>query len=334
MDIKYAINKLVNGESLTIEETKEVTRNLFGRKVTQAQIGSILTALRMKGESVDEIMGCASVVHEAADKLEIADEDYIDIVGTGDGLGTFNISTAAAFVAAGAGVKVAKNSNRASGSIDVLEDLNVNVMLDPPRVLKCFQESGMGFMFAQIFYKKMKGVSKARKDLDMRTIFDIIAPLSNPSSAKLQLIGVFSSELILPFVKAMKAMGVKRGLVVSGDDGMDEITLTGETTVAEIKYDEFYQYKIYPEQFGLKRASIEDLKGDTIKENSKIILDILNGVEKGPKRDIVLFNAGAAIYVAGLSANIAEGIALARGSIDSGSALAKLNQVIKVSYKL
>ena len=338
-DMKQAINKVAKGNDLTLDEAKDVMRQLLGGGATMAQIGSILTALRMKGETLDEIVGCATVMQEKAENLHISDEKYIDFVGTGgDGTNTFNISTTSAFVAAGAGVKIAKHGNRAissrSGSVDVLEALGLNVMLEAEQVQKCFEQTGIGFMFAQVFHKSMKNVGQARREMGMRSIFNILGPLSNPSGAKYQLIGVFSKDLTKTFAEAMKAMGVKRALVVNGNDGMDEITTTTETNIAEIKDGEIIEYTISPEQFGFKKATAEDIVGGNAEENAKTTIAILKGEEKGAKRDIVLLNAGAAIYIAGLADSIEAGIKLAQESIDSGKAVAKLEEVARVTKSL
>ncbi len=337
IDMKQAINKVVRNENLSVDEAKDVMKQLLGGGATQAQIGSILTALRMKGENLDEIVGCASVLQSLAEHMNL-DGNYIDFVGTGgDGTNTFNISTTSAFVAAGSGVRIAKHGNRAissrSGSIDVLEALGVNIMLEAELVEKCFNETGIGFMFAQVFHKKMKSVGQARKELGMRSIFNIIGPLSNPSDAKSQLIGVFSPDLTKTFAQAMKVMGVKRALVVNGGDGMDEITTTDKTFVSEIIDGKIISYEITPEEFGFERADKAELVGGNADENAKITMDILKGA-KGPKRDIVLLNSGAAIYISGATKSINEGIEIARESIDSGKALKKLQQVVKVTNSL
>lgn len=338
-EMKEAINKVVKGGNLTVDESKDVMRQLLDGGATQAQIGSFLTALRMKGETLDEIIGCASILREKAESLDLTSNDYIDFVGTGgDGTNTFNISTTAVFVASGAGVKIAKHGNRAisskSGSIDVLESLGINVMLEAEQVKECFEKTGIGFMSAQVFHKSMTNVGRARRELGMRSIFNIIGPLSNPSGAKAQVIGVFSKELTKTFAEAMKVMGVKRALVVYGEDGMDEITTTGKTFIAEIKGGEIKEYTISPERFGIKIAKKENITGGNSEENSKIAVSILKGEEKGAKRDIVCFNAGAAIYIAGLADSIADGIKLAEKSIDEGKAYNKLLEVARVTNSL
>lgn len=335
MDMKRAIDTVVKGRNLTIDESKEVMSIMLGGQATQAQIGSFLTALRIKSETLDEIIGCATVLKDKAEHINPKVDYYIDFVGTGgDGTNTFNISTTSAFVAAGAGLNIAKHGNRAisskSGSVDVLEELGINVMLEAKQVEKCVEEAGLGFMFAQVFHKSMKNVSQARKDMGIRSIFNILGPLSNPSDAKAQLIGVFNSDLTEPFAQAMRAMGVTRAMVVNGVDGMDEITTTSETVVSEIINGRIINYKITPEQFGIERALSEELTGGDSKLNALITKDILSGT-KGHKRDIVVLNSGAALYIGGLAQNIEEGIEFSKESIDSGKALAKLQKLIDIT---
>lgn len=336
MNIKEAISKVVEGKNLTLDEAKDVMRIMLGGEATQAQIGSFLTALRIKGETIDEIVGCATVMQELAEHVKPkTDINYIDLVGTGgDGANTFNISTTAAFVAAGAGVPIAKHGNRAissrSGAADVLEALGINIMLEADKVERCIEEVGMGFMFAQIFNKAMKNVGQARKDMGIRTIFNILGPVSNPSNAKGAVIGVYSENLTEPLAKAMAAMGVERAVVVCGNGSMDEITNVGATRISEIKNGQVTTYEIKPSDFGIPYADAKDIAGGTCEENAKITNDILAGV-KGPKRDIVLLNAGAAIYVAGIADTIAEGIKRAEESIDSGAAAKVLEKLVNFS---
>lgn len=336
MNMKEAINKVVCGENLTLDEAKDVMRLMLGGEATQAQLGSFLTALRIKGETIDEIVGCATVMQELADHVKPETNiNYIDLVGTGgDGANTFNISTTAAFVAAGAGVPIAKHGNRAissrSGAADVLEALGVNIMLEADMVEKSIEEVGMGFMFAQIFNKSMKNVGQARTDMGIRTIFNILGPVSNPSNAKGAVIGVYSEKLTEPLAKAMAAMGVERAIVACGSGGMDEITIVGSTHISEIKDGHVTSYDIKPSDFDIDYADVKDITGGTCEENAKITNEILAGV-KGPKRDIVLLNAGAAIYVAGIADTIAEGIKKAEESIDSGAARKVLDKLIDFS---
>lgn len=336
MNMKEAISKVVGGKNLTLDEAKDVMRIMLGGDATQAQIGSFLTALRIKGETIDEITGCATVMQELADHVKPkTDINYIDLVGTGgDGTNTFNISTTSAFVASGAGVPIAKHGNRSisskSGAADVLEALGINIMLEADKVEKSIEEVGMGFMFAQIFNKAMKNVGQARKDMGIRTIFNILGPVSNPSNAKGAVIGVYSEKLTEPLAKAMAAMGVERAIVACGEGGMDEITNTGSTHISEIKDGQVTSYDIKPSDFDIAYADIKDIVGGNCEENAKITSDILAGV-KGPKRDIVLLNAGAAIYVAGITDTMAEGIKKAEESIDSGAARKVLDKLIDFS---
>lgn len=339
MTMKKAISMAVKGQNLSIDEAREVMEMMLGGTATQAQIASFLTALRMKSETLDEIIGCATVMKEKAMHVTPKrTKDYLDMVGTGgDGTNTFNISTTSAFVAAGAGLSICKHGNRAisskSGSIDVLEQLGINVMLEGKAVERCLDELGIGFMFAQVFHKSMKNVGQARKEMGIRTIFNILGPLSNPSDAKMQVIGVFSPNLTEPFAQAMRYMGVKRAMVISGEDGMDEITTTGETFVSEIKDDRIINYKINPKRFGISIAMSEELTGGDAVLNAKITRDILSGTV-GHRRDIVLLNAGAALYIGGKAGEFEEGIELAAQSIDSGAAYRKLEQAIEFTNSI
>ncbi len=337
--MKELIKKVVEKKDLSYEEARRAMEFLLGDGATQAQRASFLTALMMKGETLDEIVGCADVMKEKAEHVAPKNRpNYVDLVGTGgDGTFTFNISTTAAFVAAGAGVNIAKHGNRSisskSGSIDVLEELGINVMLEADAVEKCIEETGIGFMFAQIFHKSMKNVGMVRKELGIRTIFNILGPLSNPSNSENMVVGVFSSELVDTFSKAMQKMGVKNALVIHGKDGMDEITTADETLVAELKDGDIKKYTLTPEQFGLKRAKKEELLGGDAKTNKEITLSILKGEEQGSKRDIVLLNAAAAIYVSGLAPSVAEGIKAAEKSIDSGKAYKTYESVVSFTNK-
>lgn len=334
--MKSAIKAVTEGKDLSLEEAKRVAEILLSGEATQAQIGSFLTALRMKGETVDEITGCALVIKEKAEHIHPKQDVYVDIVGTGgDGSNSFNISTTSGFVIAGAGVAVAKHGNRAissrSGAGDVLEALGVKITAEPAEVEACINEIGMGFMFAPTFNKSMRFVGQARSEMGIRSVFNILGPLANPSDSKYQMIGVYSTELCEPICEAMAGLGVERAMVVSCG-GMDEISTTGETTVAELKDGEVSVYTITPEQFGIPRASAEDIVGGTGEENARITKAILSG-EKGPKRDIILLNAGAALYVAGKAADIKEGMALAAESIDSGKAMEVLNKLVAFTNK-
>ena len=337
--MKEAIDKVVRGIGLTRTEAEEVMSLMLGGEATQAQLGSFLTALRLKGETIDEIVGCATVMQAKADHVAPKVEgNYIDLVGTGgDGTHTFNISTTSAFVASAAGVPIAKHGNRAisssSGAADVLEALGINIMLEAPRVQACVEETGIGFMFAQIFNKSMKNVGQARSEMGIRTIFNILGPVSNPSNAKGALIGVYSQSLTEPIAYAMQAMGVERAMIVSGCDGMDEITVTGKTHVSEIKDGKVTTYELDPKDYGIGYASGEEIKGGKGTENAEITKGILSGSITGAKRDIVLLNAGAAIYIGGKADSISEGIKIAADTIDKGLALEKVKALAEFSNK-
>lgn len=334
--MKDAIAKAADGVNLTEEEAKEVMNIMLSGEATQAQLGAILTALRTKGETLEELIGFASVLREKADTISPKVDNYVDLVGTGgDRTFTFNISTTAAFVVAAAGLPVAKHGNRSisskSGAGDVLESLGVNIMAEPSLVEKCVEEVGIGFMFAQLFNKSMRFVGQARNEMGIRTVFNILGPLANPSRAKNMVVGVYDPALTEKIAKCMSRLGVERAFVVSGKDNMDEITTTAETVVSEIKDGEVTTFTVSPEEFGVKRASLEDLRGGDGTANAQITKDILSGKETGAKRDIVLLNAGATLYVGGLAETIADGIALAAGTIDSGKAMETLEKLEKVS---
>lgn len=332
MTMNQAIDTVTKGGNLTRLQAEEVMNLMLGGEATQAQLGSFLTALRMKGESIDEIVGCASVMQQKAEHVAPKVQgEYMDFVGTGgDGANTFNISTTSALVTAAAGVPIAKHGNRAissrSGAADVLEALGVNIFLEAPQVERCVEEVGIGFMFAQVFNKSMKNVGQARKDMGIRTIFNILGPVSNPSNAKAALIGVYNPSLTEPIAQAMLSMGVKRAMVVSGLDGMDEITTTTKTVVSEIVDGKVIGYEIDPIDYGIPYATAEELSGGIGEENAKITLDVLSGC-RGAKRNIVLLNAGSAIYVDGKADSIEDGIKLAAEVIDNGLALAKLKEL-------
>lgn len=335
--MKKAIATVVKGENLSREEAARVMNLILSGEATPAQEAAFLTALRIKSETLDEIIGCAQVLAEKAEHIKPKNGNYIDFVGTGgDGTNTFNISTTSAFVTAAAGVHVAKHGNRAvsskSGSADVLEKLGVNIMMSPENVEKAIDEIGIGFMFAQTFNKSMKYVSPVRKELGIRTIFNMLGPLSNPSGAKAQLIGVFSAALTEPYAQAMRTLGVERAFVVHGLDNMDEITTTTNTVVSEIRDGHIFNYQLDPEEYGFEKPMLEQLTGGDSQQNAMITLDILSGV-KGARRDIVLFNAGAAIYIGGAAKSIAEGIEKAEEAIDSGKAMAKLKELAEYSQK-
>lgn len=333
------INKVINGQNLTREEAADAMDKMLGGGATEAQSAALLTALRMKGETIDEIAGCAEKMKEKASHLHPKTRGFIDCVGTGgDCTSTFNISTTAAFVIAGAGVPIAKHGNRAisskAGSADLLEALGVNIMLEPSGVEKCLDEIGIGFMFARTFNKSMKDISKVRAEIKTRTIFNILGPISNPSDAEYQMIGVFSPSLTNPLASAMSAMGIKHGMVISAvENGMDEISVSGETAVSEICTDGIRDYKITPEQFGIERYPLSAISGGNAEENVNYTLSVLRG-EGGARRDITALNAGAAIYCANRASSIADGLKMAYESIDSGAAMGKLEQLKKLSNEV
>lgn len=333
--MQAAIEKVAEGQNLTEEEAKKVMGIMLSGEATQAQIGALLTAFRMKEETVDELTGFASVLKEKASTISPKCKNYVDFVGTGgDRTFTFNISTTGAFVAAGAGVPVAKHGNRSisskSGAGDVLEALGVNITAEPAVVERCVEEAGIGFMFAPSFNKSMRFVGQARKEMGIRTVFNILGPLANPSRAKGMLVGVYAPEMTEKMATVMSRLGVERAFVISGKDHMDELTTTDATVVSEIKDGMVKTFEITPEEFGFSRAALADLKGGDGAQNAEITKRILAG-EKGPKRDIVLLNAGAAIYIAGKAKSVQEGIQMAAESIDSGKAMQVLENLVKVS---
>lgn len=335
-DLKGILAKLSEGKDLTKEEAMYTQNMILTGQATEAQIACILTALKMKGETLDEITGFAAVLRDKANTISPDVDNYVDLVGTGgDCTYSFNISTTSAFVVAASGLPVAKHGNRSisskSGAGDVLEALGVNIAADPDVVKKCVEEVGIGFMFAPHFNPAMKYVGKVRKDLGFRTIFNILGPLSNPSRAKAMVVGVYTSKLTDVIAKAMMNIGVERAFVVSGCDNMDEITLTGSTTISEIKDGRVNTFTVTPEQFGFKRCGLDELQGGDGTVNAGITKDILSGKEKGAKRDIVLLNAGATLYVGGMADSIQAGIRLAQETIYSGKALKTLEALVNAS---
>lgn len=334
--MKEILSKLVAGNDLTKEEAMKAQEMILSGEATQSQIACFLTALRMKGETLDEITGLAMVLRDKANTISPKVDNYVDFVGTGgDCTYSFNISTTSAFVVAAAGIPVAKHGNRSisskSGAGDVLEALGVNISADPDVVEKCVEEVGIGFMFAPHFNPAMKYVGPVRKEMGIRTVFNILGPLSNPSRAKAMVVGVYSPSLTEVIAGTMANLDVKRGFVVSGEDNMDEFTLTGSSTVSEIKDGKVETYEITPEQFGLKRCKIEDLQGGDGTVNAQITKDILSGKERGAKREIVLLNAGAALYIGGKAESIEEGIRIAGETIDSGKAMETLEAMVKAT---
>lgn len=334
--MKEILAKLVAGNDLSVEEAKKAQEIILTGQATDAQIAAFLTALRMKGETIDEITGLASVLRDKANTIAPKVDKHVDLVGTGgDCTYSFNISTTSAFVVAAAGLPVAKHGNRSisskSGAGDVLEALGVNISADPDVVSRCVETVGIGFMFAPHFNPAMKYVGKVRKELGFRTVFNTLGPLSNPSRAKEMVVGVYDKNLTETIANAMMNMGVERALVVSGNDNMDEITLTGATTISEIKDNTVNTYTVTPEQFGFETVELKELQGGDGKVNAQITKDILSGKEKGAKRNIVLLNAGATLYAGGMCSSIEEGIKLAEKTIDSGKAASIIDALVEAS---
>lgn len=347
--IKEAIQKVVNKENLTENEMVEVMTEIMSGEATEAQIAAFITALRMKGETVEEITGAAKVLRQFVtpirltkgklvsvdrDDINIDYETIVDTCGTGgDATKTFNISTATAFVVAGCGVFVAKHGNRSvssvCGSADVVERLGIKLDITKEQAEKCLSEIGITFLFAPVWHSAMKYAIGPRRQIGIRTIFNIIGPLANPAFANAQLLGVYSENLVRPITEVLKNLGTKRAFVVYGKDTLDEISVTGETVVGELNNDEIKVYTITPEQFGIKRAKLEDLKGGNAEQNAKIILDILSGKDKTAKRDVVILNSAFALVAAGRAATVEEGMALANESIDKGYAMNKLELLRK-----
>lgn len=343
--INKAIKKIVLRENLTEKEAEAAMNEIMNGKFEPSQVGAFLIGLRMKGESIDEITGCVKSMKKNAKKFNLdlhgekADKTLvIDTCGTGgDEANTFNISTAVAIIAAAAGVKVAKHGSRAvsskSGSADVLAEMGFNINIDPNISERCIRETGMTFLFAQNYHPAMKHAALVRKQLGTRTIFNIIGPLTNPANIKGQVLGVFDRDLTHKLGQVLLKLGRERALVVHGDDGLDEITITTKTTVTEIKEGKIIDYAINPQDYGIPVCKKEDIQGGDAKENARIILDIFKG-KKGPKRDIVLINAAAALYVGKAVDGIYEGIKLAEEIIDSGRAYNKLKEIVNFSRRV
>ena len=333
--IREAILKVVKKEDLTYAEAREVMDEIMSGEATDVQKASYLTAMAMKGETIDEITASAEGMRAAGLRL-LHDMDVLEIVGTGgDGSNSFNISTTSSLVVASAGVPVAKHGNRAasskSGAADCLEALGVNIDIAPARNLEILKQIGICFFFAQKYHSAMRFVGPVRKELGIRTIFNILGPLTNPAGASMQLMGVFDEALVEPLAQVLTNLGVKSGIVVYGQDKLDEISISAPTTCCEIRNGEIKSYTISPEQFGYQMAEKEAVLGGTPEENAAITRAILEGKEKGPKRDAVCLNAGACLYIADKAATLEEGVKMAEELIDSGKALAKLEEFVKVS---
>ena len=334
MDIREAIDAVVSGRSLTVDEAAAVMRQVMQGEATPAQLGSFLTALRLKGESTEEIAGMATVMREFSLKVRV-EGTVVDSVGTGgDGSGTFNISTAAALVAAGAGVRIAKHGNRAAsgscGAADVLEALGVRIELPPEGVERCINEGGIGFMFAQAFHPSMRHAGPVRREIGIRTVFNILGPLTNPAAAQRQLIGVAYPELGEKVADVMRLLGSERSLVVHGAGGLDEIALDGDTSVWELNGGQVQSWTFRPDDTGLGRWNIADLRGGAPETNAAIMRRLLDG-EGSPIRDAVLLNTAGVLLAAGAAATIPEGIRQAAQSIDTGAARHRLEALVKLS---
>ncbi len=355
-----ALHRIANhGQSLGRAEAREVMAEVLAGNCTDAQLAALLAALRMKGETVEEIVGFAEAIRAAATPLPVASASALDLSGTGrdaliesspvhsslvdtsgtggDASGTFNISTATAFVTAGAGVRVAKHGNRSisskCGSADVMEALGVNIQLTPERAGQCLREVGICFLYAPDLHSSMKQVQKVRRELRLRTMFNLLGPLTNPAHASGQVVGVYALDMVEKLAEALSMLGLHRALVVHGLDGLDEITITGPTRVAEARDGTVRTYEVDPEEFGIKRATLADLAGGDAAENAAIIREVLSG-KKSPRRDVVVLNSAAALVAAGRANHLAEGIPLAVQSIDSGAAAAKLAALASFSKQV
>ncbi len=342
MSIQHAIGKVAKREHLSQAEAEAAMDEIMAGTATPAQIGGYLMALRLKGETVDEIAGSAKAMRRAANTapLKVADTSrLIDTCGTGgDGAGTFNISTTVAFVAAGAGLPVAKHGNRSvsskSGSADVLGALGVNLTLTPAQVGECIDMVGIGFAFALTLHPAMKHAIGPRRELGVRTVFNILGPLTNPAGARRQLMGVYDPALTEPLANVLKALGAEAAFVVHGAGGLDELTTTGPNHVSQLKDGAISTYTLDPRDLGFAPSSAADLLGGDPATNAGITRAILDGSDRGPKRDVVLLNAGAALVAGGVAKSLSEGVKLAAESIDSGAALQKLNALVEFSQKI
>ena len=336
--IKEAIEKVVSKQDLTYDEAYTVMNEIMNGETSQVQNAAYLAALSTKSakaETIDEISGSAAAMRDHALKVE-HDMDVLEIVGTGgDHAGSINISTTAAFLIAAAGIKVAKHGNRAasskSGAADCLEALGINISLAPETCVKLLKEINICFLFAQKYHASMKYVGAVRKELGIRTVFNILGPLTNPAHPTTMLLGVYDEYLLDPLAQVLMSLGVKRGMVIYGQDCLDELSLSAPTSVCEFQDGWFKRYVIQPEDFGFTRCQKDDIKGGTPEENAAITRAILAGQEQGPKRDIVLLNAGAAIYLGGKAESIADGIDVARSLIESGAGLEKVEEFVKLS---
>ena len=333
-ELKALIAKVASGAALTLEESAQAFDRMMSGEATPSQMGGLLMALRVRGETVDEITGAVTTMR--AKMLGVkAPPDAVDVVGTGgDASGSFNISTCAAFIVAGAGVPVAKHGNRAlsskSGAADVLAALGVRIDLAPDAISRCIREAGIGFMFAPAHHPAMKHVGPTRVELGTRTIFNLLGPLSNPAGVKRQMVGVFSRQWVEPIAHVLKNLGSERAIVVHGSDGLDEITTAGPTRVASFENGKVRTFDIAPEDFGFAKVRPEALRGGDARENAAALLDVLKG-RKGPFRDVAILNAAAALLVAGRAHDLEGGILLAKKSVDSGEAEGRFDRLLAVS---
>jgi anthranilate phosphoribosyltransferase len=342
-----AIHRLANHrQSLSRDEARAVMTEVLTGQCTDAQIAALLVALHMKGETVEEIVGFAEAIRAAATPFNLHPYKTLDVSGTerdalvdtcgtgGDTSGTFNISTATAFVVAGAGVRVAKHGNRSvtskCGSADVMEALGVNINLPPARIAACLEEVGIAFLFAPAMHSAMKYVQPARRELRLRTVFNLLGPLTNPAHATCQVVGVYSADLVEKLAEALSMLGLHRALVVHGDDGLDEITISAPTRIGEVREGRVHTYEVTPEEFGLSRASLDKISGGDAALNAQLIRDVLEG-KKSARRDVVLLNAAAALVAAGRTDHLGDAVPLAERAIDSGAAAAKLQALVTFS---
>lgn len=347
--ITDALHKIANHRaSLSRDEARTVMAQVLSGGATDAQIAALLVALHMKGETIEEIVGFAEAIRAAAPSLSFAEDSTLDVSGTerdalvdtcgtgGDASGTFNISTASALTIAGAGVRVAKHGNRGAtsqcGSADVMEALGVKITLSPQRLVPCLREVGIAFMFAPSLHSAMKYVQPARRELKLRSVFNLLGPLTNPAHASAQVVGVYSDDLVEKLATALKMLGLQRALVVHGVDGLDEITITGPTRIGEVRGEWVRVYETSPEQFGMERAPLSAITGGDAQQNAQIIREILSG-KKSPRRDVVLMNAAAALVAAGRADSLAEAMPKAAESLDSGAACAKLDALVEFTNR-
>lgn len=344
-----ALHRLANHcESLSRAESRAVMTEVLTGKCTDAQIAALLVALHMKGETVEEIVGFAEAIRAEATQLDLHKNRTLDVSGTerdalvdtcgtgGDTSGTFNISTATAIVTAASGVRVAKHGNRSisskCGSADVMEALGVKIDLPPAKIAACLEEVGIAFLYAPAMHSAMRYVQPARRELRLRTVFNLLGPLTNPAHATCQVVGVYSSDLVEKLAEALSMLGLHRALVVHGRDGLDEITITGATRVGEVRDGQVHTYEVTPEEFGLQRASLEDIAGGDAAMNAALIRGVLSG-EKSPRRDVVILNSAAALVAAGRANHLRDAVPLAANAIDTGAASAKLDALVRFTNK-